>query len=157
MSHLSLDRYSFECKCTHTILSHDDYISNYSIQFFSCIDFLQHLKTKKVHKNEWVCFSHCLHMCFVFQTELKVLLPGSHPYGFDEPLRKCRNTAALVKESSISDIPQTAQPSSGKHCCANCHHQMLIMKLQEGFCGVWKAAGWGKRGGKTLNIAPGTG
>lgn len=157
MSHLSLDKYSFECKYIHTILSHDDYISNYSLQIFLVLIFGKICKTKKAHKNEWVCFSRCLHTCFVFQTELKVALPVSNPYAIDDPLKKGRSTAALVKESSISDIPQTAQPSSGKHCCANCHHRMLIMKLQEGFCRVWKAAGWGKRAGKTLNIAPGTG
>lgn len=93
MSHLSLDKYSFECKYIHTILSHDDYISNYSLQIFLVLIFGKICKTKKPIKTSFSC---CLNMCFVFQTELKVVLPGSNPYGIDDPLRKGRNTAALV-------------------------------------------------------------
>lgn len=81
---------------------------------------------------------------FCFPKQVKALLPGLCPYCIDEFPRQGKQIGALVKGSSTADTPQMTQPGSGKHCCANCHHQGLIMKMREGVCRVWEAVGCGE-------------
>lgn len=143
MSHLSLAKfwiiymyYLYINIHIHTHLPYDDYTSNYSIQVLDF--FCQYLQNRLLKKGGSVF--HVMCVCFVFQTKLKTLLPGPCPCPNGELLRKGRKIGALVKGSSTADIPQTTQPDSGKHCCANCHHQRLITKMQIGVCRAWKAA-----------------
>lgn len=144
MSHLSLAKFWIGLY-TH-IHIHTHFVL-WWLQFWlqhtnlSWIFFWQYLQNNRLVKTGGSGFCVvCVCVCSVFQTKLKALLPGPCPCPNAELLRNGREIGALVKGSSTTDIPQTAQSRSGKHCCANCHHQRLIMKMQTGVCRVWKAA-----------------
>lgn len=152
MSHFSLGKFwiVLYINIHILILSYEDYISNDSIKI--CLGFFwQYLQNNRLVKIGGSGF-HGVCLCFVFQT----LLPGPCPCPNGELLRKGRKIGALVKGSSAADIPQTTQPCSGKHCCANCHHQGLIMRLQTEAVELGRQRAK-SRSSKAPNTVPGTG